>query len=233
MGRAVFVSPNAFDTFSSILLKSLAEWIDINTFEKVIDVLFVGTDFVCRCAFSGNRFFDGADAGCAGSSVTDPLFAFVVDFIAGEGGFVEESSSSAVEWGSVTDTIIEGVSRGALGAFSEIVVDVASDRIVETLSVFFVLTGRAVVLDTFSRDESVSSVAGCAGSEDGIIDDTGESRKVSLEVTAFVYSSSIRVIRNIWTIVDLGEIVHSENIVSGLCPIDCGTCSTTFWVKPC
>jgi hypothetical protein len=224
LGRAVFVSPNTFDTFSSILFKSLAEWINFNTFEEVIDVLFVGTDFVCRCAFSGNRFFDRADAGCTGSSVSYPLFAFVVDFIAGKGGFVEESSSSAVKWGSVTDTVIESVSNGALAAFSEIVIDVASDRVIETLSVFFVLTGRAFVLDTFSRYESVSSVTGCTGSEDGIVNDTGESGEVSLEVTTFVYSCSIGIIRNIRTIVDLGEIVHSVDIVSSSCPNNLSSC---------
>lgn len=214
MSGVVIVSPNAFDAFSSKLFKGLAEWVSINTFQKGIDELFVSADFFDRGADSSDRLFNGADTGCAGSSVGDPFFAFVIDFIAGPGGFVEEGSSGAGEWGFFTDTIFEIEACGALGALGEIVVSVTSSGIGEALSVFFVLSGGAVLLNTFSRDKGVSSVAGFADVENGVIEDTGESGEVSLEETASVDSGGVGVFRDEGASVDFGEPVHSVGEVS-------------------
>lgn len=215
----VIISPNAFDTFSSELFESLTEWVNINTFQKGIDVLLVGADFFNRGADSGDRFFDGANAGFAGSGIGDPFFAFVVDFIAGPSGFVEEGSSGAGEWGSFAGTVVEIESGGALGALGEIVVGVTSSGVGETLSVFFVLAGGAVLLDASSRGEGVSGVAGCADVENRVVEDAGESGEVSLEETASVESSGVGVFGNVGASVDFSEVVQSVGEVSCGCPI--------------
>jgi hypothetical protein len=151
-------------------------------------------------------------ARCAGSSISNPFFAFVINFITGEGGFVEECSAGAGEWISGAGSIGEGESSGALGAFGEFVESVASEGIGETLTVSFVLTSRAVLFDTSSIDKGVASVALGADTEDCVIENTGESGEVSLEVTAPENARDIGVFGEEGAGVDFGEVVESKSV---------------------
>lgn len=226
LGSIEFISPNAFNTFSSELFESLTKWVSINTFQESIDELLISADLINWGAFSSDWLFDWAETGCTDSRISNPFFAFVIDFIASPGGFVEEGSSSAGQRGFFTETIIECVSRGAFGAFGEIIVSVTSERVGEALTILFVLSGRAILLDTSCSIKDVSSVAGFTSSDNWIIEDTWKSGEVSLEETTSVDIETVGVFRDEGTCVDFSEVIHSEVECSGGCPIN--SCSSSI-----
>ena len=151
-------------------------------------------------------------ARCAGSRISNPFFTFIINFITGEGGFVEECSGGAGEWGFGAGSIGKGESSGALGAFGEFVVSVTSEGIGETLAVSFVLTSRAVLFETSSIDKGVASVALGAGIDVCVIENTGESGEVSLEGTAPENARDIGVFGEEGTGESLGEVVESKSV---------------------
>jgi hypothetical protein len=212
LSGVVIESPNALDAFSAELFKCFAKWISVDAFKKCIDVLFISAGIFNGGADSSDWFFEWVLARCAGSSISNPFFTFIINFITGEGGFVEECSGGAGEWGFGAGSIGEGESGGALGAFGEFVVSVASEGIGETLAVSFVLASRAVLFETSSIDKGVASVALGADTEDCVIENTGESGEVSLEGTASENARDIGEFGEEGTGEDFGEVVEFKSV---------------------
>jgi hypothetical protein len=212
LSGVVIKSPNALDAFSTELLECFAKWISIDTFKKCIDELFISACCFNGSAYSSDCFFEWVLARCAGSSISNPFFAFVINFITCEGGFVEECSAGAGERGSGAGSIGKSESSGALGAFGEFIESVTSEGIGETLAVSFVLTSRAVLFDTSSIGKGVSSVALSADIEDCAIENTGEPGEVSLEGTAPENAKDIGVFGEEGTGEDLGEVVEFKSV---------------------
>lgn len=152
LSNVEFISPNAFNAFSTDFLESVAKRININTIKGSIDELSLSTSLFQGDAFSVDSFFSSADAACTKTSGCTPFSAFVINFVTSPGGRVEVSSSSASKWGSVADSIVQGVSSGALSTFGKIVVNVTSNWVCKALAVSFVLTSGAIVFETFSVD---------------------------------------------------------------------------------
>lgn len=126
LGFIVIESPNAFDTFSSELFKSLTKWVNIDALQNCINELSFSANLLNWCAFSIDWSFDWTEAACTGSRISDPFFTLIINGITSPSGPVEESSSSAGQRGSVTGAIVECVSSGTLGTFGEIVVSITS-----------------------------------------------------------------------------------------------------------
>ena len=180
-------------------------------------MLFI-TGLFCWNTFSTDYFLNCTDASCASSSFSNPFFTFVINFIASKSGLVEECLSSTGQWGFSAESVGKCETSWALGTFGKIVESIASFRIWKTLAVFFVLTSWTILLNALSVIEGVSSVAGFTCSNEGIIKDTWESGKVSLEYTSSVDAGCIRVISNEGAGEDIGEVIKSVRVGWRSCP---------------
>lgn len=115
--------------------------------------------------FSANGLFAGADTAGTESSGGIPFFTFAVNVVAGPSGAVEESSSSAGQWGQGANSVIKIVSSCTLGTFGERVESFTTNWVGNTLSVFLVITCWARVLDTCSVNKGVSCVTSETGTD--------------------------------------------------------------------